>query len=417
MMESHNCSLCPFFANKQDDLVTHVVRRHQHDANFIVHCSAAACGASFSNYKSFKSHVKRCHSAIIDSSETETDDAVPVFSHTPDSEYVKSAAEAAYILSLKAKFRISQSAINAVCNSTKELFRAKLQEHTCNNACENCDIGDSVCESLFSELDTFAKQENFFKKYFGYVTPRCFNMGSGSYTTIRGKVIEKRHFGYFVPFKEQLHAVLSMPEVQQIFDSEKSSDYVYDFKDAVYLQHHPMQSTSFTLNFCIYTDEFEIVNPIGSHRKKHKITAFYWTLLNIPPEYRSKLSAIQLLAIAKSIDIRKFGINGLLHDFKNTMFELQIGVKFCMDGSDLVTFKGFLVCALADTPAAQLLGGFKEGVGSAVSPCRSCDARRSHLSNISTVAECPMRNLQEHKTRVSFLQRQSKPSYKYWSKR
>jgi len=53
-MESYSCSLCPFFANKQDDLLTHVVRHHRHGANFIVHCSAAACGASFNNYQSFK---------------------------------------------------------------------------------------------------------------------------------------------------------------------------------------------------------------------------------------------------------------------------------------------------------------------------------------------------------------------------
>jgi len=31
---------------------------------------------------------------------------------------------------------------------------------------------------------------------------------------------------------------------------------------------------------------------------------------------------------------------------------------------------------------------FKEGVGSAVSSCSSCDARQSHLSNISTAAKC-----------------------------
>lgn len=27
--------------------------------------------------------------------------------------------------------------------------------------------------------------------------------------------------------------------------------------------------------FCLYHDDFEIVNPIGSHRKKHKISIFY----------------------------------------------------------------------------------------------------------------------------------------------
>lgn len=44
----------------------------------------------------------------------------------------------------------------------------------------------------------------------------------------------------------------------------------------------------------------EIVNPPGAHVKKHKITVFYFTLCNIPPEFRSQLHAMQLLAIAKT---------------------------------------------------------------------------------------------------------------------
>ena len=69
--EVHNCSLCSFFSTKQDDLLKHVLHRHQHDANFIVHCSATSCGASFNNYRSFKTHVMRWHlSAIVPSSDT-----------------------------------------------------------------------------------------------------------------------------------------------------------------------------------------------------------------------------------------------------------------------------------------------------------------------------------------------------------
>jgi len=49
------------------------------------------------------------------------------------------------------------------------------------------------------------------------------------------------------------------------------------------------------------------------------------------------------------------------------MFDLHDGISFCIDNVAVKTYKGFLVCVLADTPAAQLLGGFKEGVGSASS--------------------------------------------------
>ena len=39
---------------------------------------------------------------------------------------------------------------------------------------------------------------------------------------------------------------------------------------------------------------------------------FYWMLLNIHPAYRSTLHTIQLLAVAKSTDIRSYGIDAVL---------------------------------------------------------------------------------------------------------
>ena len=35
-------------------------------------------------------------------------------------------------------------------------------------------------------------------------------------------------------------------------------------------------------------------------------------------------------------------------------------------------FHGYLIAFIADTPAAGLVGGFKEGVGGAYRSCRSC---------------------------------------------
>ena len=150
----------------------------------------------------------------------------------------------------------------------------------------------------------------------------------------------------------------------------------------------------------MYTDEFEIVNPIGSRRKKHKLIAFYWTLLNISAEYHSKLSTIQLLALAKACDVKKYGVQKLLYNFSAGLQSLKSGITVTVIGVKKC-YKGFLVCVLADTPAAQLIGGFKEGVGKAISPCRTCDAKRSELPSIITPVQCPLRNEQEHTTAES----------------
>ena len=78
----------------------------------------------------------------------------------------------------------------------------------------------------------------------------------------------------------------------------------------IFFQIHPN-----ALRFGLYTDEFEIVNPIGSHRKKHKIVAFYWMLLSVHVEHRSKLRVTQLCALAKSSIVKQFGVLKLLQDF------------------------------------------------------------------------------------------------------
>lgn len=88
---------------------------------------------------------------------------------------------------------------------------------------------------------------------------------------------------------------------------------------------------------------------------------FYYSLANIPPQFRSKLAAIQLVAIGRSRDIRKFGVEKILEDFVTTINELQSrGIKFQIGTSEHL-MHGTLVMAPCDTLAAQWLGGLKKG--------------------------------------------------------
>lgn len=75
---------------------------------------------------------------------------------------------------------------------------------------------------------------------------------------------------------------------------------MYDICDGEFIRNSPFfQQNPNAIQVILNTDDVEIVNPLGSHIKKHKLTMFYFTIANIPPQYRSKLHIIQLLAIAK----------------------------------------------------------------------------------------------------------------------
>lgn len=48
-------------------------------------------------------------------------------------------------------------------------------------------------------------------------------------------------------------------------------------------------------------------------------------------------------------------------------------------GENQHTFEGTLVAFLGDTPAVNMIGGFKEGVGLALRKCRHCMATNSQI--------------------------------------
>jgi len=155
-----------------------------------------------------------------------------------------------------------------------------------------------------------------------------------------------------------------------------------------------------------------VCNPIGSHTKLHKITVWYWHLLNIRPVYRSRLSSIQLLAIAKTTHIRRFGMDRLLSDFRHGMQELAEGfavpdIGFCV---------GSLISVVADTPAANQIGGFKEGVGFAKRKCRTCDCNPEEMTSYFCENDFRLRTETEHVRRCITLAQLSCPSRQYWSK-
>ncbi len=148
-----------------------------------------------------------------------------------------------------------------------------------------------------------------------------------------------------------------------------------DFSDGSYCKQHELFRLT-SLRILAYYDDIEIVNPIGVHTKKNKLCMYYWTLLNIPPAYRSRLACVELIAVAKTRDCKEFGLRSLLHDFNSGINALAAdGITICMRGEERIVHGG-LVAFAGDTLAANSIGGFKEGVGFAYKICRTCEATK-----------------------------------------
>lgn len=67
--------------------------------------------------------------------------------------------------------------------------------------------------------------------------------------------------------------------------------------------HHKKKSFFFREGFislCFYIDDFEVCNPLGTSRKKHRLCAVYWIFGNLPPGCSSTHSLVYLALLSKS---------------------------------------------------------------------------------------------------------------------
>lgn len=123
------------------------------------------------------------------------------------------------------------------------------------------------------------------------------------------------------------------------------------------------------ISLILYVDDFEVCNPLGTSKKKHKITAVYWLLANMPPELRSALTSIHLAVLSKAEDVRRFGYDVILEHLLNDLCTLeQEGVFIARYGKNI---KGTVLNVVADNLGAHAVGGLVESFN-ADYICRFC---------------------------------------------
>ncbi len=431
----HNCSMCPFSTSKVSRYIHHILRVHKNSPNFLISCNLGTCAYTTKSWKAFKQHNWRCHKevgsisdehmAATGGEESVIGDVLDIPSDETNTLFENFAflKNAEYALKLETQHRIPKSAVNDIIAHTSLLVSHYVTQAV-NKVVTTSGIklGSEVLESIkhvdFSNISTDHNRHKYYQTHCKLISPEEVLVGSES-KTVNGETREIKKLGYYVPFKESIQALLQLPEVLRAVQTSHYSqnDMMHDICDGTFIREHTVfQQNVNALQIILNHDDMEIVNPLGTHVKKHKLSMFYYSLANIPPQFRSKLSSIQLVAIAKSRDIRKFGVKTLLQDFLNTLNDMQQkGIEIEINGSKQTVY-GALVMVPCDTLAAQWLGGFKEGVAFAVKPCRTCEVTKVDLKRKFSHVECEERQFGEHSERTAALKTLSKASMEYWSK-
>lgn len=221
----------------------------------------------------------------------------------------------------------------------------------------------------------------------------------------RRKVI-KEDFFYYVPLLESLKILLSLEDFQaEILNQQGNTcNMLNDFCDGSMFKTHPMfESNPNALQVIAYYDELEVVNPIGSYVKKHKLGCMFYFLANIRPQYRSTLKTIQLIAVGKYEDIVKYGIDYFMQPFVEDLKTLYCdGISILVGGKERV-FYGGLLAFLADNLAAHLVGGFKQSMSFALRICRGCMITRELSQSCFSEMDCLLRSAESHFEQCALL--------------
>ena len=217
--------------------------------------------------------------------------------------------------------------------------------------------------------------------------------------------VKSRTFFYYIPLYDTLNNLLQHIDVQRELRIEHDSQgLIQDFCDGSSFKNHPLFSNDpDALQIIAYYDELEVTNPIGSYVHTHKLGCLFFSLGNIRPQYRSSLKSIYLVAVAKSEDIARYGIDVFLrpfvHDLKRLYIDGIVVRPLCK------TYHGALLAFLADTLAAHLLGGFKGSMSFAHRICRTCmitkEAAQTCFSEDDS--QCELRSPEKHEQQCQHL--------------
>jgi hypothetical protein len=198
------------------------------------------------------------------------------------------------------------------------------------------------------------------------------------------------------PVSATLDQILSNEQYQGSLMETKRSSLAFDeIQACVNAKKLPPGKKPLNLQMCAFFDDLEVTNPVGSHTKVHKLSVIYFILTNLPPDFRSQLTAVHVLAISKCKYITQETMNFFLLPFVTELKLYHSGV--CM-GDFYVTIH--LIAFIGDTPAISSVLGFKEGVSFARRFCRLC-----MCSEVSDFSCHPLRCKAQHNIMCNRMRR------------
>ncbi|XP_063357730.1 uncharacterized protein LOC134675057 isoform X1 [Cydia fagiglandana] len=113
-----------------------------------------------------------------------------------------------------------------------------------------------------------------------------------------------------------------------------------------------------TLKIILYQDAFEVCNPLGSSKIKHKILGVYMTLVNVFPYNRSKIDNMKLVLLCKEKHLKEFGHDKIFGKLTEDLRSLETRGVYIKECNQIIY--GTLLTIIGDNLGSHTIGGFVE---------------------------------------------------------
>ncbi|XP_040070153.1 uncharacterized protein LOC120843001 [Ixodes scapularis] len=207
----------------------------------------------------------------------------------------------------------------------------------------------------------------------------------------------------YVPIESLLTNLLTTDASEHIFGSRdvvtSAGGALHDVTDGEFTKELIRNGDQDSILILLYTDELEIVNPLGSAAGTHKLLVVYFSIVNFHPKYRSQLSSMHVLAVVKYADVKTYGLQPILDPLLTDLSLLrESGFDVCHDGVNhhvTVTVVG----VVRDNLSLHRIGGFSACFGKG-KVCRFCLASSKELKRLPNERLCVIRTADTQKSHI-----------------
>lgn len=179
---------------------------------------------------------------------------------------------------------------------------------------------------------------------------------------------------------------------------------------SIYKKNDLFRNDRYALQIQIYTDDFEVCNPLQSKAGIHKLCAVYFQIKNLPVRVQSKLNSIFLVSLCHSDDVHKSSQSDYNNIWEVIVQDLR---QLETEGIDIGSMKirGTVCWPSFDNLGANTSLGFAGGFNTAYY-CRFCECDSTECKTLNEELPSKIRNREKYASCLKIIESLEKVDFR-----